>query len=131
MKASYSVADAAFIIELPESHIRGWLQRAVLNFGSRTLTRRIVFNERDLRCLAVMRELVAHGLSPNIAAVKASFIVDRARDHALVAVVSLDPGRSPMLIPGDGLDLSGHAVVTVALAPMWAEIKQRIRELKK
>ncbi|KXF78546.1 hypothetical protein ATN84_01770 [Paramesorhizobium deserti] len=129
MKTDYTVAQAALLVDIPESSIRGWIQRSAFEFGQRTASGRIRFSERDVRCLALMQALVAHGMPPNAAAKKAPVIVDRARDHALVAVVSLDPLRSPLLIPSDTLDLTGHAVVTIALGPLWAAIAERKKQM--
>lgn len=128
--STYDVSEASFLVDLPPTTVRGWRMREALPFGILTPTRRLRFDIRGVRILAIMKALTSHGVSPNTAARHAAQIVDRAGRHGLVAVFSRDPNTSPMLVPVDHLTGASMATIMIPLAPLWAEITIRIKNLK-
>lgn len=125
----FTVADAAYVVNLPQSHIRSWVQRSMTAFTAYTGNRRIRFDLRALRCLALMRELTNYGVSPNIAATQAVSVVDRARDGwPISAVFSRDPQQSPAIVPQDALPAATPLII-IPLIPLFAEIDRRIQGL--
>lgn len=123
MRTTFTVAEAAEALGLPQSHLRGWMQRAIFDLGRRLTNRTIEFSLADVRTMALMRELTSYGLSPNIAAKQAATIVERAAEWPLVAVFSRDPKVSPCLVPQDAMP-DTPALIVIPLAPLWAKLSK-------
>lgn len=123
----YTVADAAKAVGLPQSNIRGWLQRAALETvrlpGG---NRHIRFDKRGLRILALMKVQTERGVSPSMAARHAISVVDRAtKDWPIAAVFSGDDARCPCIVPADALP-AGVPLIVVPLQPLWRSIDEAI-----
>lgn len=121
----FTPKEAARIADIPFTQLQGWLQRSVFTFATHEGHRRPRFDKRGLRILAVMRELAASGISPNIAARWAATVVDRAKEWPLVAIFSRDPKVSPCLIPEDAMPAT-DAVIMVSLGPIFRRIDEAI-----
>ena len=123
----YTVADAAKAVGLPQSHIRGWLQRAALETvrlpGG---NRHIRFDKRGLRILALMKAQTERGISPNLAAQHAASIADRdTKGWPIAAVFSGEPRRCPALVPEDAFPADGPLLI-VPLQPLYRAIDEAI-----
>jgi hypothetical protein len=123
----FTVADAAKAVGLPQSHIRGWLQRAALETvrlpGG---NHRIRFDRRGLRILALMKAQTERGISPNLAAQHAASIVDRdTRGWPIAAVFSGEAQRCPAVVPEDAFPSDGPLLI-VPLQPLYRAIDEAI-----
>lgn len=127
-----TVDDVAHVVGLPVSHIRSWLKRSAVGFGTRLFNRRVRFNLDEVRGLAVMRELVRHGQAPNRAAREAAAIVRQAGGKDAVAVCSASPDHAPVVVPPEYVrPYLCEVRIVVPLAPLWAEVDTRVAELRR
>ncbi|MGO4666581.1 hypothetical protein [Bosea sp. 2RAB26] len=129
MKRLFTPKEAARAVALPLTHIQGWLQRSVFTFAAHQGHRRPRFDLRGLRILALMRELTAHGISPNVAAGWAATVVDRARmGEAIAGIFSRDPSVSPAIVPVDAVT-AAMPLIVIPIQALFAEIDRRVQEL--
>jgi hypothetical protein len=133
MKNDYAVADAAFLVDLPETHVRSWIQRSLLLFGYKTETGRLRFTDADIFGLALMRELVRYGQSPNVAAHQSKALLIRVGAPpmaGLSAVCSLEPNQSATVVPTASVPGAlGKVRLVIDLTSIWEGVNARTCQL--
>lgn len=125
MEKLFSPREAARLAGVPLTSINNWLQRSRDIITAPAGNGRPRFDRRGLRILALMSELIGHGIDPNTAAYQAATIVDRAKEWPLVAVFARKGGGSPCLIPQDSMPDTG-ALIMISLAPLFRRIDEAI-----